>query len=248
MRKLFIFLVMAVATTLLGGCSAAFYSQAGAYDDLYATHDTKAIAARQKAEADARKAEAEARRAEAAAQQAQWEAEIARMVAEAEARQAQEAQQSEGSYRTDSDGIIIVDDASAYANRGGTYNDYVAYDYESAYARRLQGFNSVTYRMPSSYYNLRYSDVYSYVTAYDPAYYNVMVSGDQVWVEPKYITSMFGSWGAAVATAALYKPWYSGWYDPYYSSWWGYPRYSWYDWNWNMCYGPAYSVSSVWGW
>ena len=78
------------------------------------------------------------------------------------------------------------------------YDAVLADNYQSAYARRLYGFSSSTYKMPSSYYTYRYTDAYQYATAYDPAYYNIMVSGDQVWVEPKYITSMFGSWGAAV--------------------------------------------------
>ncbi len=258
MKRVVIYLVSAAATMMMVGCSAAFYSQAGAYDDLYATHDTNAIAARQKAEAEARKAEAEARKAEAAArlaaeeaQRAQWEAEIGRMIADAEVKLEQGAQSV--TYRTDADGLIIVDEIPVqnnYSNYGNSYQDYVADNYESAYARRLQGFSSPTYRMPSSYYNLRYGGAYNYVTAYDPAFYNIMVSGDQVWVEPKYITSMFGTWGATVANVAVYSPWYYGWsgYDPFYDSWWGYPHYSWYDWNWNICYSPVFGVSTWWGW
>ena len=32
--------------------------------------------------------------------------------------------------------------------------------YESAYARRLRGFSSPTYQMPTSYFNLRYNGTY----------------------------------------------------------------------------------------
>ena len=123
------------------------------------------------------------------------------------------------------------------------YSSVVADSYESAYARRLQGFRSPTYRLPSSYYDFRYGEAYSYASAYDPAFYNVMVSGDQVWVEPKYISSMFGTWGATNVTKAVGN-WYYGWASPYYyncGSWWGYPHYSWWDWNWNVCYNPYYS-------
>ena len=71
-----------------------------------------------------------------------------------------------------------------------------------------------------------------------------MVSGDQVWVEPKYISSMFGTWGATNVTIAV-GSWYYGWESPYYyygyGAWWGYPRYSWWDWNWGICYNPYYS-------
>lgn len=125
---------------------------------------------------------------------------------------------------------------------GSSYSSVLADSYESAYARRLRGFTSPTYSLPSSYYELRYGDAYNYVTAYDPAFYNVMVSGDQVWVEPKYISSMFGTWGARNVTMAT-ASWYYGWDMPYYGygAWWGFPHYSWWDWNWNVCYNPYYS-------
>ena len=150
--------------------------------------------------------------------------------AEAEARKAMwEARRAEAEY---------------YAATGENYNTILADDYESAYARRLYGFNSPTYRLPSSYYALATSDAMRYASAYDPAYYNIMVSGDQVWVEPKYVTSMFGSWGATNISYGIYPtPWAYGWYgyaDPFYYTWWGYPHYSWYDWNWTICYNPIY--------
>ena len=117
------------------------------------------------------------------------------------------------------------------------FDAVLADNYESAYARRLYGFSSPTYRMPSSYYTWRYSDAFFYASAYDPAFYNVVVSGDMVWVEPKYVTSMFGSWGATVLPS---YSWYYGWNDPFY--YWNTPyRYS-YGWyyGWN---NPYY-----WGW
>lgn len=232
-------LVAVVATS----CTSAFYTSSGsAYDDLYAVHDRTAIANRQKAEADARRAEAEARQAEAQARQAELEAQLAELG----------LKQAQSGTRTDSDGVIIVDDNATHSTN--VYDSYLANDYESAYARRLLGFKSATYRMPSSYFNLRYGGDYMYVTAYDPAIYNVMVSGDQVWVEPRYITSMFGTWGATNATMLVHSPWYYGWnsvvYNPWYYSSWGYPRYSWYDWNWNICYGSSWGlgINLWWGW
>ena len=167
--------------------------------------------------ANQQREKAELQRAEAEARRAEWEARLA----EAQARAAEEE----------------------YYN-GVNYSTVVADTYESAYARRLRGFSSPTYRLPSSYYDLRYDNSYSYVTAYDPAFYNIMVSGDQVWVEPKYISSMFGTWGATNVTIAV-GSWYYGWESPYYyygyGAWWGYPRYSWWDWNWGICYNPYYS-------
>ena len=103
--------------------------------------------------------------------------------AEAEARKAMwEARLAEANY---------------YAATEENYSSIVADDYESAYARRLRGFQSPTYRLPSSYYNLSTSNAMRYATAYDPAFYNIMVSGDQVWVEPKYVWLM-GSYKCVV--------------------------------------------------
>lgn len=240
MRTLHRLLFVAAAAIVATSCSSTLYTSSSAYDDLYATHDRVAIANRQKAEADARRAEAEARQAEAAARQAELEAQLAELG----------LAQAQAGTRTDSDGVIIVDDNAARSTN--IYDSYLADDYESAYARRLLGFKSATYRMPSSYFNLRYGGDYMYVTAYDPAIYNVMVSGDQVWVEPRYITSMFGTWGATNATMLVHSPWYYGWnsvvYDPWYYSSWGFPRYSWYDWNWNICYGSGWGLNLWWGW
>ncbi len=243
-RILFAALVAMVAT----GCSSAYYTAGGsAYDDLYASHNRTEIANRQKAEAEARRAEAEARKAEAEALQAEYEAKIAAFNAQAAAEGKQPIKTQVASSVDD---LIIIEDNSA--------QNFVADSYESAYARRLKGFRSPSYRMPSSYFNLRYTGDVMLATAYDPAFYNIMVSGDQVWVEPRYITSMFGTWGATNATALIYSPWYYGWntrwgigwgaFDPWYYSSWGFPRYSWYDWNWNICYGGGWGVNLWWGW
>lgn len=119
-----------------------------------------------------------------------------------------------------------------------SFSSVLADDYESAYARRLMGFSSPTYRMPSSYYTYRYSDAFFYASAYDPAFYNVMVSGDMVWVEPKYVTSMFGSWGA---TPIPSYSWYYGWGNPYMDWWWGPSyRYGWRNYWYSGYYNPFY--------
>lgn len=122
----------------------------------------------------------------------------------------------------------------------------VATDYDTAMQNRINGMSSSTYQKPASYYELQYSDTYKYAKTYDPEYYNVMVSGDQVWVEPKYITSMFGTWGAAVVIEVHH--WYYGWDDPYYYYWWGYPHYSWVDWYWGFSYDPFWGWGFSWGW
>ena len=202
-----------IASLLLASCSTLFSTSTVLPNDLYRTDNRVEVANQLRAEAEAAKAEAEAR-----------EARYQAMLAEAEAKRAE---------------------AEYYASKSEpTYSSIVADSYESAYARRLYGFNSPTYRLPSSYYSLSTSREMQYATAYDPAFYNIMVSGDQVWVEPKYITSMFGAWGATNVTFGIYaSPWHYGWgftSYPCYYSWWGYPHYSWYDWNWNICYNPWY--------
>lgn len=220
MKNVKMFIGMLILAAGSAGCSSAYY-RSGSYasDDLYGTHDRVAIAQRQKAQAEAERAAAEARKAE-------WEARIAEAQAAA----------AENSYYA----------AMGEAESVNPYQSVLADTYESAYARRLSGFQSPTYNLPSSYYNLRYSNAFHYVTAYDPAFYNIMVMGDQVWVEPKYITSMFGSWGRP----SIYSDaWYFGWgFTPSYA-WLGfYPRYSWWDWNWNICYNPWYYDPWYWGW
>lgn len=213
------------------GCSSTYWAASGyGADDLYAIHDKEEIARRQQAEAVAKKAEAEARRAE-------WEARIA----EAEAAAAQNRYYS---YRDES---------------ANPYEEVLADTYQSAYARRLRGFESPTYNMPTSYYNFRYGSAFNYVSAYDPAFYNVMVMGDQVWVEPKYITAMFGTWGRPAIYA---DPWYYGWHAPYYGGWgfsmgsWGWSfGWSWYDpwyrpwWgpSWGHGWGPGWHGHPHWG-
>ena len=205
------------------GCSSTYFASSGyGGDDLYAIHDKTEIAQRKQAEAEQKKAEAEARRAE-------WEARLA----EAEAAAAQNRYYS---YQS--------------AEEENPYEALLADTYQSAYARRLRGFESPTYRMPSSYYNFRYGNSFTYVSAYDPAFYNVMVMGDEVWVEPKYITAMFGTWGRPAVYA---DPWYFGWnWRPYYN-WgfsfgsWGWGFGAWYDpwyyhaYGWNYGWGPAWA-------
>ena len=213
------FVIIMILSAVVSSCSA--FSSAMIGDDLYNSHNRVEIATRQKAEAEAARAEAEAR-------QAAWEAKLA------EAR----ALAAESEFK----GINSVQ--SPYV--ANSYDSVLADDYQSAYARRLYGFSSPSYRMPSSYYTYRYTDAYQYASAYDPAFYNIMVSGDQVWVEPKYITSMFGSWGASVVVPTY--SWYYGWTRPSYSWWYGYPRYSWYDWGWGCGYDPYWGWSWSFGW
>ena len=210
MRKIIVAVALLMQLILMSGCATAWQS-ASYSDDLYSVHNKIEIANRQKAEAELAKAQYEA-------QQAQYEATLAKIKAEA-AKQ----------------GITVNGDSSFNG-----YDAVLADSYESAYARRLYGFSSPTYRMPSSYYTWRYSDAFHYASAYDPAFYNIMVSGDMVWVEPKYITSMFGSWGAVAVPS---YGWYYGWNDPFY--YWNRPYLGW-SWSWSWNWGWNYPY--YWGW
>lgn len=149
----------------------------------------------------------------------------------AEAQQARIAALLEQAYQAD-EGTYMLEDT------GNPYTDVLADDYQSAYARRLKGFSSSTYQLPSSYYSYRYSSAYPYVNAYDPAFYNVIIMGDEVWVEPKYVSAMFGTWGNPTFNLSFGLGW------PYYNSWrWNYyygwgPNWGWYDPWWG--YYPPY--------
>lgn len=222
MKRIGIIIGLGAALAGMTGCSSALYRT----DSAAGSWSDLYVIHDRKAIAEEQRAKAEARKAEAEARQAEWEA----LLAEVRARNAEET------YRSENEGFAGV----------------LADDYESAYARRLRGFESATYRLPASYFELQYnSPTTFYLSAYDPAFYNVVVSGDQVWVEPKYITSMFGSWGGVT----VYN---GGWYfgfgvGPSYA-WWGYPHYSWWDWGWayyNPWYGPWYNpwwYGPSWGW
>ena len=211
MKKRVYMFALMALAPLLTGCSSAFYASSNAASDDLYAVHNRTEIARKQ------QAEAEARKAEAEARKAEWEA----MLAEAAAKNA------ETNYYSGSS--------------GESYSSVLANDYESAYARRLRGFESPTYKMPSSYTNARYSSTFHYVSAYDPAFYNIIVMGDEMWVEPKYVTAMFGSWGLPSYSSAWYYGW-NGW--PSYS-WWGYPSFGFSigSWGWNFgfsWYDPWY--------
>ena len=230
MKKGIGILVFAALTVTLTGCTSAYYASSGAAAD-----DLYAVHSRTEI-ARRQQAEAEARKAEAEARRAEIEA----LIAEADANAA----------------------AASYKNgsSGNSSASVLADNYESAYARRLRGFNSASYRMPSSYINARYSPTFTYVSAYDPAFYNVMIMGDEVWVEPKYVTAMFGTWGLpSYHSAWYYNSWWSpsfsigfggwgwnvglSWYDP----WWGVSPWH-YNWAWSHGYGWGWGPRWNWGW
>lgn len=231
MKNLKSLLAIALAATVATGCTTAYYGSAGSgFDDLYATHDRVAIANQQKAEAEARQAEAEARKAE-------WEA----MLAEARG-QGRRTKIHVGRERLGRLACNRARGRPARELRRRQLRERLCAPSARLHLAHLPHAVELLQPALRRIVHLRHG--------IRPAFYNIMVSGDEVWVEPKYITSMFGSWGATNVTAAIYSPWYVGWsvYDPWYYSWWGYPHYTWWDWNWNICYGWHWGFDFHWGW
>ncbi len=206
---------VALGATSCGTALNLARSGAATYvDDLYGVHNTEALR-----EAERLLAEQQA------AEKAEQEKRIAAMIAAANAEADIDDILGDLDVVASPAGVVVTGDGSGAAS---SYNSIYVDDYASAYARRLQGFTSLTYRMPSSYWDYRYGDAYFLTLAYDPAFYTVMIMGDQVWVEPRYITNMFGSWN---------NPYYYGYrygYNPYYYGY-GYTYWDFY-WGWNSPY------------
>lgn len=125
------------------------------------------------------------------------------------------------------------------------YRRVLSDSYEESYERRLRGFEDPWYGMNN--WSVYLSDDYRYAQAYDPAYYRVVVMGNQVWVEPWYISAMFG-WprtSFSIGWGYGYGWNYSYWnYYPWHWYWgWDYP-YNYYSYG----YSPWYSSSYWWGW
>ena len=208
--------LVALGLTSCGMSANLALSGAASYtDDLYGIHDMEALRKAERLLAE-----------QAAAEKAATEKRIAAMIAASNAESDIDDILGDLDVVESPAGTVVATNTNS---EGGVsiYNNIYVNDYASAYARRLQGFTSLTYRMPSSYWDYRYGDAYFLTLAYDPAFYTVMVMGDQVWVEPRYITNMFGSWN---------NPYYYGYrygYNPYY---YGYSYGYWDYWGWNSPY------------
>ncbi len=142
------------------------------------------------------------------------------------------------------------------------YDRLLCQSYQDSYQRRLDASGS-GYRSYSDYYD----DLW-YASAYDPYFYNIVVYGGHVWVEPYYVSAMFswpyryrryGYWGYSPWSFSFGwgygYPYYSYWGYPYnywgynwYSGWYGLNNYAWgynngywdgYYWG-NQSYGPNY--------
>lgn len=116
------------------------------------------------------------------------------------------------------------------------YSRILSDSYQESYERRLRGIEDPYYRLSNWFaYN---SDDYWYAQAYDPYFYRTVVMGSQVWVEPWYISAMFG-WPRTNLSMG-YSGFYFHWNYPYLgiaSPWYSSPYWS--DWHFNW---PSYTT------
>lgn len=134
-------------------------------------------------------------------------------------------------------------DTTIYQNEdsGNPYQDIVVHSYDEAYQKRLEARKSGYYGITNNYFVMT-SDDYWYASAYlnDP-FYNVIIVGDQVWVEPSWITSSFGYWGYSSRIYPYYG--YYGWssyYDYYYPYYYSYHS----PWYYRPYYYPYYTINN----
>ncbi len=134
-----------------------------------------------------------------------------------------------------------IDTVIYKAESTNPYERLMSNSYSESYERRLRGLEDPYYGINN--WSVYYSSDYWYASGYDPAFYNVIVMGNQVWVEPNYISSMFiwprAYFGWSYYWGRPYNHYYNSyWYNPY----WGYNSYAWgygngyYDGYWNNHY------------
>lgn len=122
--------------------------------------------------------------------------------------------------------------------------------YNTPYGEKLAAISASTeYKRPSSYYTLQYDKTLDELAQYDPAEYDAYIDeGGNVVIEPKYVSSMYGTWGDPYYNHYAWTYGYPSW--RYYSAW-GYPRYTWWDYNYSFGYGWSFGFSpfysSWWG-
>lgn len=114
----------------------------------------------------------------------------------------------------------IYEDKEEYES---PYDRLIVDDYSESYDRRMEALRSPYYGM-NNYYNLYFSDDYWYAQSFinDP-FYNVIIMGDQIWVEPYWMSSWY-----------TYSPYRSHGYYGY-----GYPSY--YGYGYPYSFGSYYS-------
>ena len=148
-------------------------------------------------------------------------------------------------------------EASTAGTTAQSDNEELVTSYDAALERRLEAYKN--YReMDDSYWTLMESYHKMLSRKYDPELYNVITFGNEMWVEPRYISAMFdGSDPAAgvqnmelfpaaaketeshvTINLTLAPSWY--WDDPWDYWWYNRWRYGW--------YGGYYGWGPYWGW
>ncbi len=113
--------------------------------------------------------------------------------------------------------------------------------YNTPYGEKLAALSASSYVKPASYYQYLNDETLDALASYDPAEYTAYVGTDgTIYVEPKYVSSMYGSWSPYYDRYA----WYYGYPVWRRYSHYGYPRHSW--WGWGMGYYGWNYYSSYW--
>ncbi|MFC2152931.1 hypothetical protein ACFLSE_10440 [Bacteroidota bacterium] len=143
---------------------------------------------------------------------------------------------------------VIYESDEEYEN---PYESIVVDSYDESYERRMEAMRS-PYGGISNNYFITFSDDYWYAQAYfnDP-YYNVIIMGDQIWVEPYWMSSWYyrPSWSYYYGygypyyySSFYYRPYYYSYYNGYYNPYY-YGHYSHYP-NYNHYNNDNYAGSS----
>jgi uncharacterized membrane protein YgcG len=113
----------------------------------------------------------------------------------------------------DVDSVIYGEKQKSYEN---PYDKVLVDNYNEALQRRQNAFTSLSYGM-SDWYGTYYSDDFWYASAYDPSFYNVIVMGNDVWVEPNWLTGHFST-GWKYGSFYNYPYYGQSYFNPYRST------------------------------
>lgn len=133
---------------------------------------------------------------------------------------------------TMSDTVATSDTVYVEEANTNPYESVLVSSIEESRERRLKAQSDLSFS-----YN-DYSDALFYASAYDPAFYNVVIYGSHVWVEPRWVSSSwyfprssfslgfgyeYGAYWPGVSYGyGIYNPWGIGLYSGHY---WGYNDY-----------------------
>ena len=225
-------LIVTVVSMLISACSSLQYSSTESFDDVYYTTDQSV--------------------------KVNKNPEISNL-----------ALKAKSGGLTDSDMELLVEESLKILDNDTLasvdsliYNNEVQNPYEKILVnnvteamekRRQASMNP--YKGINNYYFLLTDDDMWYASAYDPAFYNIVVVGTEVWVEPNWVSAALGSsWGVNYAYNSFYRPtWGFGMYynySPYYNTWpyWGYGYSAYHYYHSPYFYGSYYAPYDHYAW